>query len=101
MIQRDQPERAEAPKYKCVGETRQGPLLDHFALESDLPEEVPDTGSERREMEIRRRPRAADDVHDRAQAPAEHRDRRPDQQKENEALRPGNLSHSSQLDCSM
>ena len=80
MVDGDQCKRAESPKYKCVREPGQRPLLDDFALRGDLPEEIADTRAERRELEIGGRPRAADDVQDRAQAPAEHRYGRADQQ---------------------
>ncbi len=52
MIQRDQSERAKAPKYESMGEARQRPLPNHLALQHDFGEELPNAFAERRQAEL-------------------------------------------------
>ena len=45
----------KSPEHEGVRQPGQRPLLDHFALQHDFPEKLPDARAQRRDFEIRRR----------------------------------------------
>src|SRR5579864_620509 len=53
VIEGDQGERAEAPEYERVGDSRQRALPDYFSLQQNFPDEVPNTPADRLNGEVR------------------------------------------------
>ena len=76
MVQRDQREGAKSPENEGVREARQRTLADHFALQQNFRDEIPDAFAERSELEIGIRLGLADLAHDSAEAQPESAGRR-------------------------
>src|SRR2546425_9722530 len=52
MRDRDERERAEAPKHEGVSDPRQRPLSDDFGLQQNFPDKLSHSRSDRRQLEI-------------------------------------------------
>ena len=93
--------KAQKPqKHECVGESRQGPLPDDLGLPHNFQQKLPYAPPQGKDLEIRRRTRAADGPQNLAQPGPGQSPGSGQQHNQKRFLSPGKAVHTRPSECS-
>jgi hypothetical protein len=93
MVDGDECEYTESPKYEGMRDPRQRPLRNHFALQQNFPDEIDNSAADRLNVKIGLFFRPANDTPNSREACPKAKNGSRQQDEEQRRLRPGQLGH--------